>query len=100
METASPPVSPSVVARIFMIQKVSVTCGTLLGAWSRNSVVIVRNVVRRVSSRQAQACSIRLQTSRFSSNFHHSRKGLHMTPNQHLSLIHISEPTRLLSISY
>jgi len=28
MVTASPPVSPSVVARILMIQKRSVTCGT------------------------------------------------------------------------
>src|SRR5258706_5813162 len=30
MDTASPPVSPSVVARIFMIQKTRVTSGTLL----------------------------------------------------------------------
>jgi len=30
IETASPPVSPSVVARILMIQKISVTSGTLL----------------------------------------------------------------------
>src|SRR5689334_10787278 len=36
METMSPPVSPSVVAAIFMIQNTRVTCGTLLAAvsWS------------------------------------------------------------------
>jgi hypothetical protein len=32
MVTVSPPVSPSVVARILMTQKVSVTAGTLLSA--------------------------------------------------------------------
>jgi hypothetical protein len=30
IDTASPPVSPSVVARIFTAQNASVTCGTLL----------------------------------------------------------------------
>ncbi len=34
METASPPVSPNVVARILMNQKASVTSGTLLGVAS------------------------------------------------------------------
>src|SRR4051812_46113790 len=34
METASPPVSPSVVAAILMIQKINVTSGTLLKPWS------------------------------------------------------------------
>src|SRR5579862_2976371 len=38
METVSPPVSPSVVARIFIIQKESVTAGTLLSA-SRTIIV-------------------------------------------------------------
>src|SRR5215471_7737923 len=35
MVTASPPVSPSVVAKILMIQKRSVTCGTLVAIASR-----------------------------------------------------------------
>src|ERR1700743_1861635 len=39
MVTASPPVSPNVVARIFMIQKPSVTAGTLLNTSDVLSVI-------------------------------------------------------------
>src|SRR5438046_932137 len=45
MVTESPPVSPSVVARILMIQKPSVTAGTLVSASCRNS----RSVISLVS---------------------------------------------------
>src|SRR6187200_2945521 len=84
METASPPVSPSVVARIFMIQKVSVTCGTLPGARSRKSVVIVSGMSRVASV----PCKFKLavfacKPAASHRIFINSRKGLHMTPNQH-----------------
>ncbi len=39
MDSASPPVSPTVVAQIFTIQKASVTRGTLL--WTEWSVVVI-----------------------------------------------------------
>src|SRR2546423_13800967 len=43
MVTASPPVSPSVVARILMIQNTSVTCGTLATSCDRFlSIFILR----------------------------------------------------------
>ena len=43
MLTVSPPVSPSVVARILMIQKPSVTAGTLLSA-SSDDLAIAHSV--------------------------------------------------------
>jgi hypothetical protein len=46
METASPPVSPSVVAAILMIQKMRVTSGTLLAPAS-TSVTGSRHVNAR-----------------------------------------------------
>src|SRR5438270_10516642 len=42
MVTVSPPVSPSVVARILMIQKPSVTAGTLESASCRKSLLVMQ----------------------------------------------------------
>src|SRR6185503_1349155 len=56
METASPPVSPSVVAAILMIQKASVTSGTLLSAarpvLSGSFIVRISPGLPRVADRQ------------------------------------------------
>src|SRR4026208_594001 len=56
MVTASPPVSPSVVARIFMIQKPRVTSGTLLGV----GVVPTRASIRdRVAGAPAEVAVVK-----------------------------------------
>src|SRR5690242_7569049 len=45
MESASPPVSPKVVAAILMIQKIKVTSGTLLKAFSSETVISLPSLV-------------------------------------------------------
>src|SRR5579871_1011555 len=54
--TESPPVSPSVVTAILMIQKTSVTSGTLVrpfcGVWARKAVMIEL----RTATRQHRSC--------------------------------------------
>ena len=42
IETASPPVSPSVVVAILMLQKTRVTSGTLLRAFSAEVFILIR----------------------------------------------------------
>src|ERR1043166_3203687 len=77
MVTASPPVSPSVVAKILMIQKTSVTCGTLATRFDVFSVIVVPSepsvgnfvwvrapLAEQLSSRGGRKLNHRQRTSR------------------------------------